>query len=81
MRHFNVRIKKLVKEVCVALYKEYGLIPDRIAPSVEEGIFIYYKNINNNDLIIEVYKDFEIALLFTDNSGKGNFYSKSIKKG
>ena len=57
-------------KICFFLYKIYGLMPHRIAPSSEEGWFIYYINANNNQrtLSIEVYNEnMETVVLVNEN--------------
>jgi hypothetical protein len=56
----NYDCKQLAEKVAEALYKDFSLIPLRIAVSIEEGIYLKYK--------IEVYNDdLDIAAILTEN--------------
>ena len=65
----NFECKKLARKVAVALYQDFSLIPIRIALSIEEGIYLKYKNFDNNKVLeIEVYNDnLDIAAILTKN--------------
>ncbi len=76
----NIDAKKTAEKVCFNLYDFYSLIPIKITPTKEEGIFIYYKNFNNNRvLLIEVYNNLEIAALVNDETTRNIIYSEDIK--
>jgi len=58
----NITCKLLAKRVSKDIYDSYEEIPIRIAPTIEEGVFFYYKNFENNiEMYIEVYNDLDIA--------------------
>jgi hypothetical protein len=65
----NYDCKQLAEKVAEALYKDFSLIPLRIAVSIEEGIYLKYKNFGNNKVLeIEVYNDdLDIAAILTEN--------------
>jgi ankyrin repeat protein len=65
----NYDCKKLAQKVAVALYQDFSLIPIRIALSIEDGIYLKYKNFDNNKVLeIEVYNDnLDIAAILTRN--------------
>jgi hypothetical protein len=65
----NYDSKKLAQEVAEALYRDFSLIPIRIAVSIEEGIYLKYKNFDNDKVLeIEVYNDnLDIAAILTKN--------------
>jgi hypothetical protein len=76
----NIEAKNIAKKTCISLYDDYGLIPIRISPTKEEGIFIYYKHFNNNrELFVEVYNNLEVAALVNDEENKKIIYSEDIK--
>ncbi|NIM18611.1 MAG: hypothetical protein GTO45_42085 [Candidatus Aminicenantes bacterium] len=62
--------KKLAGKVAETLYKDFSIIPIRIAVSIEEGIYLKYKNFDNNKVLeIEVYNDnLDIAAILTKNN-------------
>jgi hypothetical protein len=65
----NYDCKQLAEKVAETLYKEFSLIPIRIAVSIEEGIYLKYRNFDNNRVLeIEVYNDdLDIAAILTEN--------------
>ncbi len=66
----NYDCKKLAGKVTEALYKDFSIIPIRIAVSIEEGIYLKYKNFDNKKVLeIEVYNDnLDIAAILTKNN-------------
>jgi hypothetical protein len=66
----NYDCKKLAGKVAEALYKDFSIIPIRIAVSIEEGIYLKYKNFDNKKILeIEVYNDnLDIAAILTKNN-------------
>jgi len=55
-------------------------MPIRINPTREEGIFISYRNFNNNrELMVEVYTNLEVAALVNDAANKRILYSEDSK--
>jgi hypothetical protein len=66
----NVSCKKLAKSVTKNIYENFNNeYPIRIAPTIEEGVFLYYKNFDNKmEMNVEVYNDLDIvAILFKDD--------------
>jgi len=65
----NYDCKQLAEKVVEALYKDFSLIPLRIAVSIEEGIYLKYKNFDNKKVLeIEIYNDnLDIAAILTEN--------------
>ncbi|UCH94380.1 MAG: hypothetical protein JSV88_29490 [Candidatus Aminicenantes bacterium] len=65
----NYDCKQLAEKVAEALYKDFSLIPLRIAVSIEEGIYLKYKNFDNNKVLeIEVYNDdLDVAAILAEN--------------
>jgi hypothetical protein len=63
----NYDCKKLAREVAEVLYRDFSLVPIRIAVSIEEGIYLKYKNFDNDKVLeIEVYNDnLDIAAILT----------------
>ena len=62
------------------LYDEYSLNPLRIEATIEEGIFVNYRNFNNDNILsIEIYNDHDIACILTN--GKNIIKSMDIKDG
>jgi hypothetical protein len=62
----TVFCKEIAERVTKSIYSVYRLIPQRISPTIEEGIFISYKNFDNNrSLSIEIYNDSDIAAIVT----------------
>jgi hypothetical protein len=69
-------------DICKKLFESFNMVPDMIAPTVEEGVFLSYDNhVNSADrsLVIEVYNDLDVALLVNDNSAKSVVFSSDIK--
>jgi hypothetical protein len=58
------------------LYKQFGLLPLRVAASADEGISLIYEHSNGKALAVEVYNDLEVAALV--NRGKEILYSETI---
>lgn len=76
----NIDAKTITKKICLNLHDSYGLIPIKIAPSKEEGVFVYYKHFNNDrTLLVEVYNNLEVAALVNDEANKNIVYSEDIK--
>lgn len=65
----NDYCKNLTRKVAAALYQKFSLIPIRIALSIEEGIYLKYKNFDNNKVLeVEIYNDnLDIAAILTRN--------------
>ena len=62
----NFQCKKIAKNLLVLLFDRFELMPEKIAPTIEGGIFIKYQNVeNDHELIIEVYNDSDIAALIS----------------
>jgi hypothetical protein len=73
--------KKMAFEVCQKLFKNYDFIPDKIAPTKEEGVFLSYDSFNaytNRSLVVEVYNNLEIAVIVTNNDSKQIDYSEDL---
>lgn len=59
--------KKITENISHTIYRDYGMIPNRISATIEEGIFINYKNFDNSRILsIEVYNDLDIAAILTE---------------
>jgi len=77
----NLEAKKNAFNICRKLFESYGLLPDKILASKEEGIFISYDFIDDNcnrSLIIETYNDCETAAIVCNNSRKEIVLSEDI---
>lgn len=63
----NMYCKVTAEKIVEILYKIHYLIPFRIAPTIEEGIYIKYKNFDNRKILeIEIYNDnLDIAAIIT----------------
>jgi len=57
------------------LFVAHEILPVRVAPTIEEGIFLRYKN-GYKDLIVEAYNDSDIGLILTE--GKKCMYNEDI---
>ncbi|MEE9337300.1 MAG: hypothetical protein V3U87_04405 [Methylococcaceae bacterium] len=69
----NLASKKTALEVCKSLFDTYSLMPDKISPTKEEGVYMrfdYSSGRIKNSLIIEVYNTLEIAAIVTNNDTK-----------
>jgi hypothetical protein len=69
-------------EVCKLLLKKYSLWPDRIASSIEGGVFISYTKKRDSvekTLGVEVYNTSEVAALVNLDSEKRILYSEDIR--
>lgn len=79
----NMAAKEKALAVCKELFEKYDLVPDKIASTKEEGVFLRYDYVNytkNISLIIEVYNTLETAALVCDNQLKKNCYSEDIQR-
>lgn len=75
----NMDCKKAAQEVCLQLYKKYGIIPFRLSSTIEEGIWIYYFDPKKNrSLEVEIYNDLDIAALINDEKKKQIIFSQDI---
>jgi len=64
----TIECKMKAAKVILLFYKIYKLIPVRTSASIEEGIFITYKNyLTGKDLSIEIYNDLDNAAIITHN--------------
>ncbi|HEX2955674.1 MAG TPA: hypothetical protein VHO70_02515 [Chitinispirillaceae bacterium] len=76
----NMASKVKAFEICRELFRKYDIIPDRIAPTKEEGIFLAFDSTSGNrTLLIEVYNDLEAGYLINENSSKKILASNDIK--
>lgn len=76
----NMASKVKAFEICRELFKRYDIIPDRIASTKEEGVFLAFDSASGNrTLLIEVYNDLEAGYLVNDNSSKKILASNDIK--
>jgi len=56
--------KALAEKITKSIYQKYELIPQNISASIEQGVFVNYRNFKNNKkLSIEIYNDMEIAAI------------------
>jgi hypothetical protein len=68
--------------VCKSLLETYGLIPDRIVPSIEGGVYISYtekRDAVEKTLEVEVYNTSEVAALVNLDSERRILYSEDIR--
>jgi hypothetical protein len=66
-------------EICRHLFQKHTLIPDRIACTKENGVFLAFDtNAGERTLFIEVYNDLEASLLINDNTAKNALYAEDI---
>ena len=71
--------KKLAFEICKHIFEIHGRSPDRIAPTMEGGVFIAYDSPKGNiSLYIEAYNDLTAGYLVNDNSQKKILASEDI---
>lgn len=75
----NMACKIKANEICKYIFEVYEKMPDRIAASKEEGIFIAFDSRSGHkSLYIEVYNDLEAGYLLNDNENKQIISSDSI---
>jgi len=75
----NMACKLKANEICKHIFEIYEKMPDRIAPTKEEGVFIAYDSPSGNEtLFIEVYNDLEAGFLLNDNERKQIITSDDI---
>jgi hypothetical protein len=75
----NMACKLKANEICKQVFEIYEKMPDRIAPTKEEGVFIAYDSPSGNrTLFIEVYNDLEAGFLLNDNERKQIITSDDI---
>jgi hypothetical protein len=78
----NIEAKMRCLRLLEQLERDYHLIPDSIAASIEEGICITYDRISareDHSLIIEIYNDLTMALIVTDNQAKKTIYREDVQ--
>jgi hypothetical protein len=76
----NIAAKNLAKKTIQTLFESYDFIPDKIAATKEEGIFLHYRNYQRTtSLLIEIYNNLEIAALINDDYKKEIIASIEIK--
>lgn len=63
--------------LCHKLYAQYKIIPDIVACTKENGIYIKYKN-GHRDLIIEAYNDGDIGAIVSNNFKKEVEHNEDI---
>lgn len=69
----NLAAKQKAFNVCRTLFEKYDLVPDRIVPTKEEGIFIAYDQVaygSDRSLMIEIYNNLNTAAIVCDNLNK-----------
>jgi hypothetical protein len=75
----NLASKVKAFEICRHLFRKHTLIPDRIASTKEEGVFLAFDtNTGERTLVIEIYNDLEAGLLINDNVEKKILLSEDI---
>ena len=75
----NMASKVKAFEICRHLFQKHTLIPDRIASTKEEGVFLAFDtNAGERTLFIEIYNDLEASLLVNDNAEKQILFSEEI---
>lgn len=75
----NMACKLKANEICKHIFEVYEKIPDRIAPSKEDGVFIAFDSPSGSkSLFIEVYNDLEAGYLLNDNEKKQIISSDNI---
>ncbi len=78
----NVVSKESALAVCTKLYAEYDLVPDRIAPTKEEGVYLCYElagELCDRSLIIEIYNSLDVTAIVNDNHAKEVIYCEDIR--
>jgi hypothetical protein len=78
----NEAAKSRAFKVCKSLLETYELIPDRIVPSIEGGVYISYSEKRDSvekTLVVEVYNTSEVAALVNLDSEKRILYSEDIR--
>jgi hypothetical protein len=79
----NLVSKQTALIVCKSLFDTYCLMPDKISPTKEEGVFMrfdYSSGKTKKSLIIEVYNTLEIAAIVTNNDTKEVVFNIDIEK-
>lgn len=79
----NLASKNMAMEVCKSLYDNYSLVPFRISPTKEEGLYIRFDCSSasiRRSMIIEVYNTLEIAAIITNNDKKEVNFSYDIER-
>ncbi len=75
----NVACKEKAFRICKHILEIYEKVPNRIALTKEEGIFIAFdSSTGDKTLFIEVYNDLEAAYLVNDNVQKKILISDDI---
>lgn len=73
----NIYCENRAKLIFKDIFKNHNLYPKRIAPSIEEGILLFYRN-DKKELNLEVYNDqLDIAIVISD--GDNIIYSQDIE--
>lgn len=75
----NVASKSRSFEICKQILLNHSLLPNKIAPTKEEGVYLSYEDkVRNKSLIIEVYNNLEVAAVVINNQKKVIEYSEDI---
>ena len=64
----NIESKNKAKSIATDIYKIFECIPVRIAPSIEEGVYLQYKNFEKRlEISIEIYNDLDVVAILDDS--------------
>lgn len=66
----TIECKNLAKTTVEHLHSDFIMSPERISPTIEEGVFVKYVNYKNyRELSIEIYNDLDMVALVTTQDG------------
>ncbi|MCG6552671.1 MAG: hypothetical protein L7F77_10115 [Candidatus Magnetominusculus sp. LBB02] len=73
----NMASKEKAFDICKHIFEKYNIVPDTIAATKEEGVFIAFDSIAAT-LNIEAYNDYEAGYIVGDNINKKMIISEDI---
>lgn len=73
-------VKEKSFQLCSQIQKQFNLSPIRVAPSVENAIFLKYILDDNHVLFIEVYDDLQISMMIHDELEKQILFSEEFRE-
>ena len=75
----NITAKFMAFDICDSLFKDYGIIPYIVTPTIEEGVYIEYDKNGEIALEIEVFNDLDVVAIVSNYKTKQMLYSEEIK--
>lgn len=75
----NIASKARAFELCQLLFRQYSMLPTKVAPTKEEGMYLSFQDKGGSRaLIIEIYNNLEVAAIVANSERKIVEYSEDI---